>query len=60
MVSESKGSNPAVTDLAIEQTVIGNAFNEVMGYPANQLATTYYFTWYDTITMTTDIIVAKP
>jgi hypothetical protein len=37
-----------------------NAFNETFGIPSNRLDTSYYFTWYDAITMSTDIIVAKP
>ena len=30
-----------------ERVVAGTSFNEVMGYPANQLTTEYWFPWYD-------------
>ena len=37
-----------------------NAFNEVMGYPANQFATEYWFPWYDNTSMTTWVLVGNP
>ena len=43
-----------------ERTLYGPSFNEVMGYPANQLTTEYWFPWYDSIYMNTDIYISKP
>ena len=37
----------------------GNSFNEVMGYPANQLTTEYWFPWYDNVSMATWILVGN-
>jgi hypothetical protein len=40
-------------------TVPYNSFNEVMGYPANQFTTEYWFPWYDTIYMDTYLMVGN-
>jgi hypothetical protein len=40
-------------------TVPYNSFNEVMGYPANQFTTEYWFPWYDTIYMNTFLLVGN-
>ncbi|HEY5984310.1 MAG TPA: M4 family metallopeptidase, partial [Anaerolineales bacterium] len=37
-----------------------STFNEVMGYPDNQLTNHYWFPWYDMINMTTWILVGNP
>jgi hypothetical protein len=43
-----------------ERVLFGSSFNEVMGYPANKLTTEYWFPWYDSISMSTDILVGRP
>ena len=37
-----------------------STFNEVMGYPDNQLHTKYWFTWYDDLAQKTWIMVGNP
>ena len=34
-----------------ERVLYGDSFNEVMGYPATQLTTEYWFPWYDNVSM---------
>jgi hypothetical protein len=55
-------STNGVKIFASERTVYGpdSAFNEVMGYPANQFTTEYWFPWYDNVTMATWILVGNP
>ncbi len=43
-----------------ERVLYGKSFNEMMGYPANQLTSEYWFTWYDSVSMKTDVLVGKP
>jgi hypothetical protein len=38
----------------------GGSFNEVMGYPSDQLTTEYWFPWYDQLNMSTWILVGNP
>lgn len=40
-------------------TVPYNSFNEVMGYPATQFTTEYWFPWYDTRYMNTYLLVGN-
>jgi hypothetical protein len=37
----------------------GNSFNELMGFPANQLTTDYWFTYYDNVYMTTNLMIGN-
>ena len=41
-------------------TVPEDSFNEMMGYPANQLASEYWFPWYDSINMANSIFISRP
>jgi glucose/arabinose dehydrogenase len=43
-----------------ERSLYKNSFNEVMGYPGDQLTTEYWFPWYDNIGMTTWVLVGNP
>jgi uncharacterized protein YxjI len=43
-----------------ERTRFGNSFNEVMGYPGDQLATEFWFTSYDDVGMITYLVVGNP
>jgi hypothetical protein len=43
-----------------ERVLYGTSFNEVMGYPGNKLTTGYWFPWYDSTSMSTDILVGRP
>jgi hypothetical protein len=40
-------------------TTTNNAFNETLGYPANQFTTEYWFPWYDDVNMTNNILVGN-
>lgn len=40
-------------------TSTSNAFDENLGYPANQFTTEYWFPWYDDISMTNNILVGN-
>ena len=42
-----------------ERVLYGDSFNEVMGYPGNKLTMEYWFPWYDSTTMSTDIVVGN-
>jgi hypothetical protein len=41
-------------------TVPNSVFNEMLGYPANQLSSEYWFPWYDNLNMQSLLLVAKP
>ncbi len=43
-----------------ERILYGKSFNEMMGYPANQLTSEYWFTWYDRVSMKTDVLIGRP
>jgi hypothetical protein len=61
VVSVTGEGTPTPIDIfSSERSLYGPSFNEMMGYPADQLTTEYWFTWYDSIYMNTDIYIAKP
>jgi glucose/arabinose dehydrogenase len=43
-----------------QRVTYNSSFNEVMGVPGNQLTTEYWFPWYDSTSMSTDILVGRP
>jgi hypothetical protein len=43
-----------------ERVAYGASFNELMGFPANQLTTSYWFTYYDDINMATWLMISVP
>jgi uncharacterized protein YxjI len=43
-----------------ERTKFGESFNEVMGYPGNQVHTEFWFTSYDDLGMITFLVVGNP
>jgi hypothetical protein len=49
-----------VNIFASERTKFGNTFNEVMGYPANQTHTEFWFTSYDDVGMITYLVIGNP
>jgi hypothetical protein len=53
-------STNGVNIFTSERTKLGNSFNEVMGYPANQLTTDYWFTSYDDVGMITYLVIGNP
>jgi hypothetical protein len=53
-------STNGVKIFSSERVLLGTSFNEVMGYPGNQLSTEYWFPWYDNTSMSTDILVGRP
>jgi hypothetical protein len=54
------GTPSPLNIFASERTLYLSSFNEMMGYTANQLTTEYWFTWYDSIFMNTEIYISKP
>jgi hypothetical protein len=38
-------------------TVPNSIFNEMLGYPLNQMTTEYWYPWYDSTNMNNDILV---
>jgi hypothetical protein len=53
----STNNVPIVTS---ERTIAGTSFNEVLGSPANQFTTEYWFPWYDNVSMATWVLVGNP
>ena len=53
-------STNGVNIFTSERTKFGNSFNEVMGYPGNQLTTDYWFTSYDDLGMITYLVIGNP
>ncbi len=43
-----------------ERSKFGNTFNEVMGYPGNQVHTEFWFTSYDDLGMITHLVIGNP
>jgi hypothetical protein len=41
-------------------TAPNSIFNEMLGAPLNQLTSEYWFPWYDSISMTNEILIGKP
>ena len=35
-------------------------FNEMMGYPRNQMSSEFWYPYYDNVSMTTDVLVSRP
>jgi len=61
VVSTSGAGTPvALPIFTSERSLYGSSFNEVMGYPANQFTTEYWFPWYDQIDLRTWILVGNP
>jgi hypothetical protein len=54
------GTSTPLKLFASERTIYQNSFNEVMGYPANQLTTEYWFPYYDNVSMSTWVLVGNP
>jgi hypothetical protein len=53
-------STNGVKVFSSERVSYGSSFNEFMGYPGNKLTTEYWFPWYDSAAMSTDIVVGRP
>jgi hypothetical protein len=49
-----------VNIFASERTKFGNTFNEVMGYPGDQIHTEFRFTSYDDTSMITYLVIGNP
>jgi hypothetical protein len=54
------GTPTALPVFVSERSLYLTSFNELMGYPADQLTTEYWFPWYDNVFMNTDILISKP
>jgi hypothetical protein len=52
----SPSSEPILTS---QRSISGNGFFEVMGIPSNQIATDYWFSWYDDILMRTWLVISN-
>jgi hypothetical protein len=55
-----KSTTPGVNIFTSQRATYGNSFNELMGFPANQLTNEYWFTYYDDIYMTTYLMIGNP
>src|SRR5215510_8883787 len=53
-------STNGVDVFASERTKFGNTFNEVLGFPGNQVSTDFWFTSYDDTSMITFLVVGNP
>ncbi len=53
-------STNGVNIFTSERTKFGNSFNEVMGYPGNQIHTAFWFTSYDDAGMITYLVIGNP
>jgi hypothetical protein len=53
-------TTPGASILATERLIKGNGYDELMGYPANQLTTEYLFPWYNNKAMSSEILIAVP
>ena len=53
-------STNGVNIFTSERTKFGNSFNEVLGYPGDQLTTEYWFTSYDDLGMITYLVIGNP
>jgi len=53
-------STNGVPVFASQRALYGGSFNELMGLSKNDLATEYWFTWYDGQSMTTWVLVGNP
>ncbi len=41
-------------------TYPSSVFNEMMGFPLNQMSSEYWFPYYDSINMSNDILISRP
>jgi hypothetical protein len=61
---ESSGNVPIIASQRVAYTpdagVTWTSFAELMGLPANQLATSYYLPWYNNVDLDTQLRVAVP
>ena len=53
-------STNSVDIFTSERSKFGQSFNEVLGYPANQFTTDYWFTSYDDASMITYLVIGNP
>jgi hypothetical protein len=53
-------STNALPIFTSQRAVFGSSFNSIVGYPANQLTTDYWFTSYDDVGMTTFLVIGNP
>jgi uncharacterized protein YcfL len=61
VISKPNANSISVPIFASERSVFGtDGFNELMGYPADQLTTEYWFTWYDKVGMITRLLIGNP
>ncbi len=53
-------STNGVSIFTSQRAAYGNSFNELMGFPADQLTTDYWFTYYDDVNMATWLMIGVP
>jgi hypothetical protein len=53
-------STNGVKIFSSERVLYGTSFNEVMGYPGNKMTIEYWFPWYDSATMSTNVLAGMP
>ena len=57
LVSSTDGISPIFTS---QRAIFGSSFNSIVGYPADQLTTDYWFTSYDDLGMITYLVIGNP
>ncbi|HMD79951.1 MAG TPA: hypothetical protein VKE92_01510, partial [Anaerolineales bacterium] len=53
-------STNALPIFTSQRAIFESSFNSIVGYPANQLTTDYWFTSYDDVGMTTFLVIGNP
>lgn len=43
-----------------QRVLYGNSFNEIMGFPSEQLTSTYWYPWYDQMSMQSWLLISNP
>ena len=57
-VVSTNGTNILTSERVM--TYPGSGFNEMMGYPRNQMSNEYWFPYYDSVSTSNDILVSRP
>jgi hypothetical protein len=60
-VKNTDGVTPILASERFISTYLNSAsYSEMMGYPTDRLATSYWFPWYNNLSYSTELRIAKP
>jgi hypothetical protein len=60
-VKSTDGVTPILASERFISTYLSSAsYSEMMGYPSNKLVTSYWFPWYNNLSYSTELRIAKP